>query len=362
MKRLTKFSWLLLAAIAFASCSDDKEAYTPPKEKYTGGFYVFNEGSFGHTPASVNYYDAKEGWTLNIYQANNGGETLGNTGSIAVCDAENMYIVTKETPFLVKVGLSDFVKKAALPADAFDVQARSFALLDANRGVLTTTKSAYIVTLDPLQLSEEPFFEDGPQTLAGDVAVSGGYIFLLGSENKERAIMAYDATTLKFVKNVGTATTGFAKAGGALWAGNKDKIVKINVSDLSVQEFPLGGGLSVYYNQWAFAPTGLQASIAGDALFFANGDASGYDIYKFSVASGSASKFFSAPVVDEKECYVYGQGVNVDPKTGDLYLVYTNDYGTNTSIYVVDGNTGAQKLMFPYTDSPYWYPTMFIFR
>ena len=273
-----------------------------------------------------------------------------------------MYIVTKETPFLVEVGLSDFVKKSALPDGVFDVQARSFALIDDKHGVITTTNSAYAVSLDPLKLADSPFYEGNPMSLAGDVAVAGGYVFLLGSANEDNAIMAYDASTLKFVKNVGAATTGFAKAAGALWAGNKEKLVRIDVSGLSSEEIALGDGLSVYYNQWAYTPTGLQASKTGDALYFANGTTSGYDIYKYTVSTKTASKIFSAPVVDGTQYGVYGSGVNVDPDTGDLYLVYTSDYGAHTDIYIVDDNTGAQKQMFPYTDEAYWYPSMFVFR
>lgn len=361
---MKKLFLLAFAALAFAACSDDDNGYKPApgdNDKYKGGFYVMNEGWYGHTPASLNYYDAANGWSFDIYKANN-GDQLGVTGSVAVCSDDNMYIVTKETPFLVEVGLSDFVKKSALPADVFEVQARSFALLDNSRGVITTANSAYTVSLDPLELADEPFYEGGPMSLAGDVAVSGGYIFLLGSNNEDNAIMVYDASTLKFVKNIGAATTGFTRAAGALWAANKGKLVKINTSDLSVSEVALADGLSVYYNQWAFTPTGLQASKAGDALYFANGDFSGYDIYKYTIATGTASKFFSAPVIDGTQYSVYGSGVNVDPKTGDLYLVYTKDYGAHTDIYVVDGNSGAQKQMFPYTDEAYWYPSMLVFR
>lgn len=357
--------WIIAAALAFAACSDDDNGHKPApgdNDKYKGGFYVMNEGSFGRTPASVNYYDTETGWSLNIFQTNNSGEELGRTGTIAVCSDDNMYIVTKETPFLFEVGLSDFVKKSALPDDVFDVQARSFALLDDKHGVITTTNSAYVVSLDPLKLADSPFYEGNPLSLAGDVAVAGGYIFLLGSANEDNAIMAYDASTLKFVKNVGAATTGFTKAAGALWAGNKEKLVKINVSDLSSEEIALGDGLSVYYNQWAFTPTGLQASKAGDALYFANGTTSGYDIYKYTVSTKVAAKIFSAPVIDGTQYNVYGSGINVDPETGDLYLVYTSDYGAHTDIYVVDGNTGAQKQMFPYTSEAYWYPSMLVFR
>ena len=152
-----------LAATVFAACSDDNCSTTPPppgaSDKYQGGFYVYNEGSYGRTPASVNYYDKTTGeWSLNLYQENNEGEKLGNTGTVAVCSDDNVYFVSKETPWLVEVGLEDFLKKSALPDGALTGQAYGFALIDGKHGVLTTSEGAYSVSLDPLELGDA-FFE-----------------------------------------------------------------------------------------------------------------------------------------------------------------------------------------------------------
>lgn len=161
-----------LAATVFAACSDDNGSTTPPppgaSDKYQGGFYVYNEGSYGRTPASVNYYDKTTGeWSLNLYQENNEGEKLGNTGTVAVCSDDNVYFVSKETPWLVEVGLEDFLKKSALPDGALTGQAYGFALIDGKHGVLTTSEGAYSVSLDPLELGDA-FFEG--RGLGGDVA------------------------------------------------------------------------------------------------------------------------------------------------------------------------------------------------
>ena len=124
----------------------------------------------------------------------------------------------------------------------------------------------------------------------------------------------------------------------------------------------LGDDLSVYYNQWAYTPTGLHASKKGDALYFVEGSSSGYDVYRFTIATGAAEKLFPAPEVDGTRSSVYGAGLNADPESDDLYLFYTADWGGHATIYVVDGTTGEQKKSFPYTDAEYWCPSMILFR
>lgn len=361
MKKLFLYAFAAFAIFALGSCSDEEGGgYVPPLDKYRGGFYVLNEGSYGHTPASVNYYDMASGrWSLEIFQANNSGEQLGNTGTVAVCSTDKMYIVSKETPRLVEVGLADFVKKSALSEEAFSGKAYGFALIDDSHGVLTTSEGAFSVSLDPIQL-DQAFYEG--RALWGDVAVKDGYIFLTTSANENYVVKVYKASTLEFVKDFSAVTTGFTEAGGMLWAANKDKLVKIDPATLSAEEFALPEGISVYYNQWAYTPTGLHASKRGDALYFVEGTSSGYDVYKFTIAAGSASKLFSAPVVDGNKYSVYGSGLNIDPATDELYLFYTQDWGKNVMIYVVDGATGELKKTFPYTDAEYWYPSMLIFR
>ena len=44
---------------------------------------------------------------------------------------------------------------------------------------------------------------------------------------------------------------------------------------------------------------------------------------------------------------VYGAGVQVDPRNGDVYIIYTEDgwstHYLNTNIYIANGVTGTQK-------------------
>ena len=110
-----------------------------------------------------------------------------------MCSDDNVYFVSKETPWLVEVGLEDFLKKSALPDGALTGQAYGFALIDGKHGVLTTSEGAYSVSLDPLELGDA-FFEG--RGLGGDVAVKDGRVFLTASAGEGDVVKVYDASTL----------------------------------------------------------------------------------------------------------------------------------------------------------------------
>ena len=69
-----------------------------------------------------------------------------------------------------------------------------------------------------------------------------------------------------------------------------------------------------------------------------------------------------APAADKS---VYGAGVQVDPRNGDVYIIYTEDgwstHYLNTNIYIANGVTGTQKEVIDYTGT-YWFPSTIAFQ
>ena len=59
------------------------------------------------------------------------------------------------------------------------------------------------------------------------------------------------------------------------------------------------------------------------------------------------------------------QGVQVDPRNGDVYIIYTEDgwstHYLNTNIYIANGVTGTQKEVIDYTGT-YWFPSTIAFQ
>ena len=237
-------------------------------------FYVINEGQ---GKGSVNRYK-QEQWQYNIV------EGLGVTSTVGIINNGYMYIVSKQSPFLVKMNLE-------------------------NNQIVNK-------------------IEDG---------------------------LDQNAQGQNFCKD------------GTLWGANGNKLIKINVETLDYEEVELPNGLSVFYNQWAYTPTGLCASITENALYLVQMFEEGYsvygkNIYKYNVETKNATLFFSAPAADKS---VYGAGVQVDPRNGDVYIIYTEDgwstHYLNTNIYIANGVTGTQKEVIDYTGT-YWFPSTIAFQ
>jgi len=318
-------------------------------------FYVINEGKDN---ASVNKYMQGE-WQYNIVQG------LGKTSTVGIINDGYMYIVSKMSPFLVKMDLKNnqIVNKVDNGLGN-NVQGQNFCIVNNEMGILTTNNGAFKINLNQLTVGEKL---SGLEDVSNDneyIYKTDKYIFI----SSGTAIKVYNTNNISFKQDIAhQIKTGFAQTkDGTLWAANDNKLIKINVETLNSEEVELPNELSVYYNQWAYTPTGLCASTTENALYFAQMITEGYsvygkNIYKYNTETKSATKFFSTPADDQS---VYGAGVQVDPRNGDVYLIYTEDgWGThylNTNIYVADGVSGTQKAIIDYTGT-YWFPSSITF-
>lgn len=325
-------------------------------QMYPSSFFVINEGKYGETNGSINFY-SQGNWEKQIVQG-------GATSTVGVIHNNYMYLVSKGSPYLVKMNLSDYSVAGKIENGLGDNgQGNSICIVNDNTGILATTNGAFKVNLNSMTVGEKLSNMDANLDKE-DIYKTENYIFIL-SMNKVKVYNANDLTFKKEITN--NVTTGFAQTkDGTLWAANGNKLIKINTTTLASEEVELPNELSVYYNQWAYTPTGLCASTTENALYFAQmitegSSVYGKNIYKYNTETKSATKFFSTPADDQS---VYGAGVQVDPRNGDVYLIYTEDgWGTpnlNTNIYIADGVSGAQKAIIDYTGT-YWYPSSITF-
>ena len=94
--------------------------------------------------------------------------------------------------------------------------------------------------------------------------------------------------------------TGFAQTkDGNIWA-NGQSLIKIDPKTLDETTVELPDNINVFYNQWAYTPTGLCASTTENALYIVNttvvpgayGDSYyGKNIYKYNTESKIAQEF-----------------------------------------------------------------------
>lgn len=319
-------------------------------------FYVINEGQ---GKGSVNR-NKQEQWQYNIV------EGLGVTSTVGIINNGYMYIVSKKSPFLVKMNLENnqIVNKIEDGLDQ-NAQGQNFCIVNNETGILTTSNGAFKVNLKQLTLGEKLSGLDAVSSDNEDIYKTDKYIFI----SSKNTIKVYNTNDLSFKQDIAyQIKTGFAQTkDGTLWGANGNKLIKINVETLDYEEVELPNGLSVFYNQWAYTPTGLCASITENALYLVQMFEEGYsvygkNIYKYNVETKNATLFFSAPAADKS---VYGAGVQVDPRNGDVYIIYTEDgwstHYLNTNIYIANGVTGTQKEVIDYTGT-YWFPSTIAFQ
>lgn len=319
-------------------------------------FYVINEGQ---GKGSVNRYK-QEQWQYNIV------EGLGVTSTVGIINNGYMYIVSKQSPFLVKMNLENnqIVNKIEDGLDQ-NAQGQNFCIVNNETGILTTSNGAFKVNLKQLTLGEKLSGLDAVSSDNEDIYKTDKYIFI----SSKNTIKVYNTNDLSFKQDIAyQIKTGFAQTkDGTLWGANGNKLIKINVETLDYEEVELPNGLSVFYNQWGYTPTGLCASITENALYVVQMFEEGYsvygkNIYKYNVETKNATLFFSAPAADKS---VYGAGFQVDPRNGDVYIIYTEDgwstHYLNTNIYIANGVTGTQKEVIDYTGT-YWFPSTIAFQ
>ena len=319
-------------------------------------FYVINEGQ---GKGSVNRYK-QEQWQYNIV------EGLGVTSTVGIINNGYMYIVSKKSPFLVKMNLENnqIVNKIEDGLDQ-NAQGQNFCIVNNETGILTTSNGAFKVNLKQLTLGEKLSGLDAVSSDNEDIYKTDKYIFI----SSKNTIKVYNTNDLSFKQDIAyLIKTGFAQTkDDTLWGANGNKLIKINVETLDYEEVELPNGLSVFYNQWAYTPTGLCASITENALYLVQMFEEGYsvygkNIYKYNVETKNATLFFSAPAADKS---VYGAGVHCDPRNGDEDIIYTEDgwstHYLNTNIYIANGVTGTQKEVIDYTGT-YWFPSTIAFQ
>ena len=191
-------------------------------------FYVINEGQ---GKGSVNRYK-QEQWQYNIV------EGLGVTSTVGIINNGYMYIVSKKSPFLVKMNLENnqIVNKIEDGLDQ-NAQGQNFCIVNNETGILTTSNGAFKVNLKQLTLGEKLSGLDAVSSDNEDIYKTDKYIFI----SSKNTIKVYNTNDLSFKQDIAyQIKTGFAQTkDGTLWGANGNKLIKINVETLDYEEVEL---------------------------------------------------------------------------------------------------------------------------
>lgn len=331
-------------------------------KRYVGGVYIVNEGWFGHDKGSVNHFDPTSGkLTERVYKTNNQDKELGLTTCYGTIWNDNFYFISKQDRRIVRVNALSMTDTGSLEILS-GADGRAFAGVSATEGVVTTSKGAYVMKLEPLSIGAMLVGTDKMQ--CGAVYATKDNVFVI---NQRQGLQIYSVSdNYALVKTHPGVSVGFALAkDGSLWAANGSKLIKINVKTLVVSEIVMPATVTINSSWGAWNPGSLCASATDNVLYFTKSGmwGGGREIYRYVIGDiSSLDKVFASSTATDDA--FYGSGIGVDPVTGDIVATFCKDgwgdsYKDNR-IVTFDGKTGVEKSRA--TSDYYWFPAMILFN
>ncbi|AFD05740.1 DUF5074 domain-containing protein [Solitalea canadensis] len=348
----------LLVSLFFTACSKDDqkdiiEPITPGK--YADGFFIINEGWFGHENGSVNFYKYGEDTIrTNVFKKENTGKELGVSTEYGSVFNGKLYIVSKQGPFVVADAgsLKETGRITELPANG-----RAFCGINATTGLITTADGVYPINLSTFAIGTKI---NGIAGETGAIWANDKYAFVISQAN---GIYVINSATLAVVKNYAKGAIGFALSkDGSLWAATENSLIEINPQTLTFKEINVPK--APFASWYAWEPGSLTASTSENAIYFVSGSSSWSptQIYKYVIGDEAS---LSKPLVTLPENKVfYGSGLRFDPVKKQL-IAYTvqSGWGENykyNSLYFFNASNGEKVKEINFEG--FYFPAVAVFQ
>ncbi|MGF7039213.1 DUF5074 domain-containing protein [Mucilaginibacter lappiensis] len=328
--------------------------------KYDNGFFLINEGWYGHGTGTVSFYDFGTGVISDsLFTKENPGKNLNPTSSTLEYGTifnDRLYLVSKVGgPFVVADShtLKEIARIAAKSTNDF----RAFVGIDATKGLLSTGSGIYPINLSTLALGTKL---SGVTGQVGDMIKAGNYVFVLSQSN---GVVVLNASTNAVVKTITGMLCAFTHTpDGAVWAAGGTQLIRIDPATLAVQTITVP--FSIYGSWAAWHPGSITASTTENAVFIARNAtfSGGTQVYKYT-ATNSASfttPFVTVPAGRE----LYGSGVGYDGIHNQLIINtvhsgFTTNFSFNDLVFY-NAATGAQINDIAFTG--YYFPAVAVFH
>jgi len=326
-------------------------------DKYENGFYIINEGWFGHGTGTVSFYrydtNAMEDSIFVKENPMKDLEPKSSTLESGVVFRNKLYLVSKAGGPMVVTDEFNMKELARIPSQGGN-DWRSFVGIDDNKGLISANGGVYPLNLNTLAIGQKI---TGISGQVGDMIKEGNYIFVLSQTDGVVILNAADNTV---VKKIASATIGFARTiDGSIWAAGGAKLFKINPT-LDVEAVTVPFNL---FGSWgAWHPGSITASTKENAVYFAkNGSFSGgTDIYKYIPGNETSLQAPFAKLPAGK--IVYGSGLSYNAKLDQLLVTTVQSgFGENfkaNNLYFYDPVTAAIKKTVTYDG--YYFPAVIV--
>lgn len=352
--------------------ADDKKQ---PKVE-AKGFYIVNEGWFGHDKGSVNYFE-KSGSSYTphyrVFRAANLGQELGATTCYGAIWGDLFYLISKQGNRLVIADAQNLKSKKVITD--LDGDGRSFVGIDEKKAYIGYNGGIKTFNIESLTLGEAIAGVSGE---IGNMCYAYGKVFAVSDEN----LYIIDAKTDKVEKTVtgsyDTYKSVVTAKDGSVWVAAADKFIVYNPNDLKNTKeiaYPVDAAVSSSWGSWN--PGGLCASTQTNTLYWTTGTSpwSKNAVCKYDIdASNANSSFYTLPNDEAGQKRVlYGAGLRVDPLSDNLVLQSCRDGWGDSYAYnwlFLLSNTGTLNTSFVVADDKeptagngyYWFPSMPVFE
>ena len=235
---------------------------------YSNGFYLINEGWFGHGTGEVNFYSYATG-TLqdSVFGVANPTKNLNPaTSTLQFGSIFNgkIYLVSKVGGPLVVADEGTLVESARIAASPSN-DWRAFVGVDATHALVSSQTGIFPLSLPSLAVGTK-LAGTSISGQVGDMIKSGNFIFTLSAS---AGCVILNASTNAIVKTIAGVVVGFTKTtDGAVWCAGGTTLTRIDPSTLATTTVTLPFTAN---NSWAaWHPGSITASTSQNAIFIVN--------------------------------------------------------------------------------------------
>lgn len=339
---------------------------------YENGFFILNEGWFGHENGSLTFLDGEDNFSYRAFQAANQGTELGATSEYGQIYGENIYIMSKQGTRLVVADAKTLKVKKTFAELAGD--GRAVLGVDENTVYVGTSAGIQILDVASLELGGVIAGTGDDRGDIGMMTRVGKYVF---AAKQSKGIFVIDAETntlLNTIENSNACGLTVSKD-GYVWVPAKSEILRIHPVTLETKTFDLPNTMASPWGSWCADK--LVASQKENALFYGYGSSwpnAETNIGKLLIdGNGDLSEDTSFAVtlpegVDSSKSQMLYGAFAYDADT-DMLVVPTvqSGYGANYQenwIHFVDCQSGEiVKTLRPMDEngeSHYWFPALVI--
>jgi len=318
------------------SCNKTEDPVKTPLFKTVEGFFILNEGAFGQGNASVSYYNiGTDSISHNIYENANASKLGDVLQSMTIVD-DKAYLVMNNSAYIKVVDATDFEEIATIEgftsprymqiinskeAYVSDIYAGNIWVVDLENNLITDSIPVPGWT-EEMVLVGQKLFVTSP-TIYGNPTSKELYVIDINTRTVQEAISLKANPNNILLDNEGMLNV-FCLGDPFSTPKIAPSFYRINPADFSDKSFFNMPGLpDAYSGQLAFDTDSKKIYILYGSVYYA-------DILDIGLS------WANAPIVESDGKSFYG--LNVDPVTGDLFIMDAKDFNQAGKIYQYKSN------------------------